>query len=138
MCCHYQLARPPAPRSPQQGTLDADAHLREEAVGRAPAAHTERFRTREVIALAMFALWMVGLPWLLAVLTSRRREDRDPSTSRRPGAIRQLVALALAHKHSYGCARDTAKLLAALIRELRGPRSDRRHHPVAAGAGTTR
>lgn len=118
MCCHYQLARSPAPPSPQHENPDDHGRLREEAAGQPSVAHEQRSGTQGVVALAMFALWVV-LPWILAVLICRRREDRDLSTSRRPGAIRQIFALALLHKHFYEYARNTSKQLRALMRELR-------------------
>jgi hypothetical protein len=66
----------------------------------------------------MFALWM-ALPWLLAVLMCRRRDDGDLQPNRRPAGIRQIFALVLWHKHFYEYARDTSKQLRALMRELR-------------------
>jgi hypothetical protein len=130
MCCHYQLARSPAPPSPQHDGPGDRGH--EEPVGEPSVTHVQRSGTQGVGALAMFALW-VALPWLLAALMCRRSEDRDLSTSRRPGAIRQIFALALVHKHLYEYARETSKQLRALMRELRGSGSDMTRHVPAAG-----
>ena len=123
MCCHCQLARSPAPPSPQHDNSDDRGHLREQPAGQPAVTHVQRSGTQGVVALAMFALWVV-LPWLLAALMCRRSEDRDQGTSRRPGAIRQIFALALWHKHFYEYARETSKQLRALMRELRESGSD--------------
>ena len=39
------------------------------------------FPHQTVAALAMFALWMLVLPWLLVVLMCRQRGERDPSVN---------------------------------------------------------
>lgn len=119
MCCHYQLARSPAPSSPPHQNPDGPGPVRrEETAAERTWVYEQRSRTHGVVALATFALWMM-LPWLLAVLMCRRRDDRDLHTSRRPGVIRQMVALALLHKHFYEYARDTSKQFRTLMRELR-------------------
>jgi hypothetical protein len=138
MCCHYQLARSPTPSAPPHENPDDPGPLREEAAAERTAAHEQRSRTHGVVALAMFAVWMV-VPWLLAVLMCRRREDRDLRTSGRPGAIRQMFALALLHKHFYEYARDTSKQFRALMRELRQSGPDMtRAGEEEADAGETR
>ena len=73
---------------------------------------------QQFIGIGMFALWM-ALPWLLAVLMCRRRNDGDLQPNRRPGGIRQIFAVVLWHKHFYEYAPDTSKQLRALMRELR-------------------
>lgn len=114
MCCHYQLAKCPARPSPRHENRD-DAQPLSEGTA---AAHEQRSRIHGIAALAMFALWM-ALPWLLAVLMCRGRDDRDLQPNRRPGGIRQIFAVVLWHKHFYAYARDTSKQLRALMRELR-------------------
>jgi hypothetical protein len=80
--------------------------------------HEQRSRIHGIGALAMFVLWM-ALPWLLAVLMCRGRNDRDLQPNRQPGGIRQIFPVVLWHKHFYEYARDTSNQLRALIRELR-------------------
>jgi hypothetical protein len=115
MCCHYQLARSPAPSSPRHENRDDP---REGTAAARTGAHEQRSRIHGIGALAMFALWRT-LPWLLAVLICRRRDDGDLQPNGRPGRIRQIFAVVLWHKHFYQYARDTSKQLRALIRELR-------------------
>jgi hypothetical protein len=80
MCCHYQLQRSPA-LAFRQERPDDHGHPRLEAVGKPWVADERRSRTQTVVALAMFALWMLVLPWLLVVLMCRQRGERDPSVS---------------------------------------------------------
>jgi len=118
MCCHYQLARSPAPSSPRHENRDDPPPLREGTAAARTGGHEHRSRLHGIGALAMFALWM-ALPWLLAVLMCRGRDDRDLQTNRRAGGIRQILAVVLWHKHFYEYVHDTSKQLRALMRELR-------------------
>lgn len=77
MSCHYQLARSPAPPPPPRANAGDRRGLRDDVVGW-PAVAKERSHTQGVVALAMFTLWMVILPWLLA---------------------REIFTVALAHTH---------------------------------------
>jgi hypothetical protein len=111
---------------------------REETAAERTWVHEQRSRTHGVVGLATFALWIV-LPWLLAVLMCRQRDNRDLHTSKRPGVIRQMVALALLHKHFYEYARDTSKQFRTLMRELRQSGPDMtRDGEEEAGAGKHR
>jgi hypothetical protein len=95
MCCHDQLARCPAPSSPRHANRDDPQPLSEGTAAARTGAHEERSRIHGIGALAMFALWM-ALPWLLAVLMCRRRDDGDLQPNRRPAGIRQIGAVAQA------------------------------------------
>jgi hypothetical protein len=118
MCCHYQLARCPAPSAPRHENRDDPRPLSERAAAARTGAREQRSRIHGIGAPAMFALWM-ALPWLLAVLMCRGRDDRELQPDRRPGGIRQIFAVVRWHKHFYEYARDTSKQPRALMRELR-------------------
>jgi hypothetical protein len=132
MCCHYQLARSPAPSAPRHENRDDPRPLREGTAAARTGAHEQHSRIHGIGALAMFALWM-ALPWLLAVLMCRGRGDRDLQPNGRPGGIRQIFAVVLWHKHFYEYARETSKQLRALTRELR--QSERPDMTRSSGGG---
>jgi hypothetical protein len=135
MCCHYQLARSPAPSSPRHENRDDPPPLREGTAAARTGAPDHRSGIHGIGALAMFALWM-ALPWLLAVLMCRGRDDRDLQPNRRPGGIRQILAVVLWHKHFYEYVQDTSKQLRALMREL--GRSERPDMTRSSGGGHSR
>src|SRR5687768_5908436 len=114
MCCHYQLARCPAPRHEKRNDFQP---LREGTAAARTRAHEQRSHIHGIGALTMFALWM-ALPWLLAVLMCRGKDDRDLQPNGWPGGIRQIFAVVLWHKHFYEYAQDTSKQVRALMREL--------------------
>jgi hypothetical protein len=83
MCCHYQIQRSPslAFRQERPERPDDHGHPQREAVRKPWVADERGSRTQTVAALAMFALWMLVLPWLLVVLMCRQRGERDPSVN---------------------------------------------------------